>query len=170
MKRVLLPLLALAALAATACSHPNLSKPVAVKAVPAGTLQTAWGELPTYRAEGDGPPFAFDLRHYPAPPADLRSGDRVVLDVLVNRDGSIRDVKVQTSSGFEKVDQFAANRYVAAHSVLQIPDDQPAPYVVRQTFAVGGVSLASGDANLRYGDNRYSDRVMGTGARHPMDH
>src|SRR6187455_3378069 len=72
---------------------PQVAAPTPPPPQTAGTLQTAWGELPTYRTEekGSDVPFAYSFRRYPLLmiPEELRSGDTAVVDVLVNRDGSV---------------------------------------------------------------------------------
>lgn len=172
-------LLALAALpfVAGACSNTTASlPPQTVSAVPAGTLQTAWGVLPTYRAEnGKSGPFAFSpksLRNVSAP-VELSAEDTfvVVLDVLVNRDGSVRDVKVQTSSGTTRVDHFTMNRLVGAKSLLQLAATDPAPYVIRYTHRWVGSSGSNGPGELMSDRaSKYSDVTpMGQGTKHPMD-
>jgi hypothetical protein len=171
MKRYLLPLAALALLAG-ACSSPTASSSFSaqpVAAIPAGTLKTAWGELPTYKADGDAFPFVLGAKR-PWRPPELRSDDAAVLDVLVDRDGSIRDVKVHTSSGIEAVDRFAINHYVGAHSRLQVAATDPAPYVIRQTFRIQETPVASGGSVSRNDTYQYSDmRPMGTGAPYWTD-
>lgn len=170
MKRSLLPLIVLALAAGACSSHTASLPPKSFAAVPAGTLQTAWGKMPTYRAESGLFPFAFDRKRIVAPPSELRSGDTTVLDVLVDRNGSVRDVKVHTSSGVDVVDRFMMNRFVGARSLLQVAAADAAPYVIRQTLSTGSVS-PMGDGQLGSdGDSKYSDtRPMGTGARHPAD-
>lgn len=171
MKRSLLPLIALA-LAAGACSSNVANLPSkSVAAVPAGTLQTAWGELPTYQAERSMFPFALDRKRPGAVPREFRPGDTAVLDFLVDRNGSIRDVKIHTSSGSTTVDNFLMNRFVGARSLLQVAATDVAPYVIRQTFSLGNVS-PYGDGQISSdSDSKYSDiRPMGTGAKHPADH
>lgn len=109
-----------------------------IAAVPAGTLQTARGERPTYQAEGGRFPFALERQRHNELPAEVRPGDAAVLDVLVARDGAVRDVKVQTSSGVDAVDRYMMNRFVGTRSLRQVP--VALPYVIRLTHRVGGVS------------------------------
>ncbi|AOS43123.1 hypothetical protein Verru16b_00164 [Lacunisphaera limnophila] len=170
MKLSLLPLLTLA-LAAGACSQHATTPAPSLVAVPAGTLQTAWGAMPTYRSEGL--PFKFDRsrQRQAVLPREYRAGDTVVLDVLVSRDGTINDVKVQRSCGTESVDRFMANRFVGARSQLQVAATDPAPYVIRQTFSLGESGPTGSNALMTDGDSKFSDvRPMGTGAKHPADH
>jgi TonB family protein len=176
MNRYLIPLAALA-LAAGACSSNTASsfrtaKPVA--AVPAGTLQTPWGELPTYLpVQEKAPKFAFKhmggIRE--ARETDVPLNGTAVLDVLVDRDGSIRDVKVQTSSGIAALDHKAVNSFVGAHSLLQVAEKNPAPYVVRFAYTIKTVALATGqDSSFQNENNHYSDmRPMGQGNPQPAD-
>jgi hypothetical protein len=171
MRGILVPLIALA-LAAGACSTPTASVPAKPAAVAMGTLHSAWGEMPTYQAEGNGFPFEFARKrpYEVRAPRDLRAGDAAILDVLVDRNGAIRDVKVQTSSGVEAVDRFLMNRFVGARSKLQLAATDAAPYVLRQTLRVGSVGLTGDGQLMGDGDSKFSDvRPMGTGARHPAD-
>jgi hypothetical protein len=173
MKTWLLALVALPFVAG-ACSNTTASlPPKTLTAVSAGTLQTAWGPLPTYQAENGRAPFRFDRSRIAnlAAPAELREGDKVVLDVLVNRDGTIRDVKVQTSSGTTKVDHFTMNRFVGAKSQLLLAANDPAPYVIRYTHQWGVSSGPTSPGELMTDrTSKYSDVTpMGQGTKHPMD-
>ena len=136
--------------------------PKTLPAQPAGTLLTAWGELPTYRAEAKGIEMPFNLNYgYPLKfPEELRVGDTTVVDVLVDRDGSIRDVKLITSSGFDTVDRFVINRFAGAQSLLEIAATDPAPYVVRQTFRLS--------FDLRSGSDPFSHNQIGPRDTRPM--
>ena len=173
MNRFLVPLLALA-LAAGACSS-NVASSFKVKqpvaAVPTGTVKTAWGDLPSYRGDGNGFPFALvNSSIQQSHIGDLQGGGTTVLDILVNPDGSIRDVSVLNSSGNPAVDRYAVNSFVGARSLLQLDAVSPAPYVVRQTYKLetSGSSFAGTGlgSNSRNEENRYSDvRPMGTGQR-----
>jgi len=165
-------LLAASALLAGGCSSTQSARntpppsaqvaaPKPVPAQPAGTLQTAWGELPTYRAEGEGLPLPFAFARPKPRPQDVRFGDTAVVDVLVNRDGSIRDVKLQTSSGFEAVDRYVINSFVGAQALLQIAATDPAPYVIRQTFRAASDGPSSGLTG--YSDYRADPPPAGTG-------
>jgi len=172
MKRYLAPLLALA-LVAGACSS-NVASSFKVKqpvaAVPAGTVKTAWGELPSYTANSDAFPFELNNSRRRGPTGDVQGGGTTVLDVLVKSDGYVGDVSVLTSSGNADVDRFAVNSFVGARSLLRVDATAPTPYVVRQTFKldISGSSLAGTGlgTNSRNEENRYSDmRPMGTGQR-----
>ena len=163
MKRCCPPLIALALVAGACSSNIAPEPPRPIAAVPAGTLQTAWGEVPSYRAEDNRFPFAIDWKRPVKLPPEYRSGDSAVLDVLVARNGAVRDVKVHRSSGVDAVDRFFMNRFVGARSLLEAAN--ALPYVVRVTFALRNASPI-GDGQL----GGPSDvRPMGTGAKHPMD-
>jgi len=167
MNRALIPLTALALLLGACSSTQTASRPQPLPAQSAGTLHTAWGELPTYRTEGSE--FPFVLTPYPAfaAPEELRADDAPVVDVLVARDGSIQDVKVHTSSGFETVDAYAVNRFIGARARLEIAPTDPAPYVIRQTMKYTEDSLAYGTS---YGPQKdTTTRPMGTGQRLASD-
>jgi len=166
MNRSIIPLTALTFLLGACSSTPTQSahRPQPLPAQSAGTLQTAWGELPTYRTADSE--FPFVLTPYPGfkTPTELRPDDAPVVDVLVDRDGSIKDVKVHTSSGFEAVDIYAINRFVGARARLQIAPTDPAPYVIRQTMSQSYLSVAYYSSPSPYGVQKDTTmRPMGTG-------
>jgi len=167
-----LVLLAASGLLVGGCSSPQsarntpppFAQAAALKPVPgqpAGTLQTAWGELPTYRAKGEDLRLPFAFARAKPRPQDVRSGDTAVADVLVTREGSIRDVKVQTSSGFEAVDNYVINSFVGAQALMQIAATDPAPYVIRQTFRAAADGPSGGLGG--YADYHSEPTQPGTG-------
>jgi len=172
MKLSLLPLVALA-LAAGACSNQTASRiPDPFVAVPAGTLETVWGAMPTYQAKGGKYPLALARTNINSVPTEFRAGNTAVLDLLVDRTGAVRGVKVHKSSGIDTVDHFLMLKFVGARSLLEVAATDPAPYVLRQTFKPGTPSTHGMDRYVddHYSSSKFSDiSPMGQGAKHPMD-
>ena len=130
MNRYLIPLAALA-LMTGACSSPQTSQNAQpVPAHPAGTAVTQWGSLPIYTAD-EGNPLVLNPQHLPVPRADYYKAD---FDLLVERDGTVRDVFVRNPSGFPAVDETAAAQFKEARSRLVLAPSDPAPYVIRYTL------------------------------------
>jgi hypothetical protein len=165
MKRSLLPLLLLPLLLG-ACSNFASNSARNTKPLPAqtaGTVATNWGEMPTYKFKGNA--FVFHPDRATAP----LIARLVEVDVLVERDGTVRDVFLRTASGITAVDSLVAARFKASHSRLVLSPTDPAPYVIRDSLA----NYASRDTRSRiststHNDIRFSDNgpshSMGTGA------
>lgn len=125
MRPTLLPLLALALLAA-ACS--STSQTSATPHYRTGTLATKWGDLPTYSPTPQ--PFAIRLER---PSPDL-SGEAVV-DVLLDRNGRVKDWNV-VSSADNNAFQRGVGVWLKDHRMgPRLAASEPAPYVLRVTFA-----------------------------------
>lgn len=90
-----------------------------------GLCASPWGDLPTYRQPAL-PQFGPTFR--PGNFPDLEG--TVVVDILVDRDGTVRDVAVVKSSGRADVDAAAVVRARALRYAAKIHPDDPAPYVV----------------------------------------
>lgn len=160
MQRSLLPLVALTLLLG-ACSSPQSAQNTQpLPAQTAGTVATPWGEMPTYKFKGHA--FVLNPQRAPAP----RMANVVEVDVLVERDGTVRDVFVRKVSGFTQVDSIVAARFKESRSRLVLAPTDPAPYVIRDSLA----NYVSYDTTSRipissHSDSRFSDnRPMGTGA------
>ena len=129
MNRYLIPLAALA-LMTGACSSPQTSQNAqTVPAKPVGTFMTQWGNLPAYTAD-EGNPLDLNPQYLPVPRSKYYKAD---FDLLVERDGTVRDVFVRDPSGFPAVDKTAAAQLKEARSRLVLAPSDPAPYVIRYT-------------------------------------
>lgn len=114
-----------------ACSHLNSARalfPPPPAPVRLADRSTNWGPQPSY--DGKGQYFYHMLRP--------RSRDYVlngitILELLVNRDGTVQKMAVVSSSGDSATDQVATEMYWRARYSLSLGPDDPAPYVVRQT-------------------------------------
>ena len=131
MKSKLLPLFALPFMLA-GCNHVIVTQvPQTPAPVQLASRATAWGELPTYDRKGQffvigAPPVS---RNFPA-------DGTVTIDLLVNRDGTVRAAKVTESSGDMNADRAAIDLYRNARYTLKLADSDPAPYVVSQTVVL----------------------------------
>jgi len=111
-------------------STPPSGQPAtAAVPIPAGTRPTPWGELPVYDQSGH---FFQNLAR--VPPVLLPDA-AVTLDIMVNHDGSVRDVAVAQSSGNREVDLQTQAQFAHARYSLRLRPEDPAPYVVHQTIA-----------------------------------
>lgn len=99
-----------------------------VPAVPLGEDTTPWGVLPRYEQGRLRTKSTGSLRRVSPPPG------QAVADVLVDRDGTIRDIRIleATSSGVAS----AALAMLSDSAYPPLPPDGPERYVVRQTFVV----------------------------------
>lgn len=90
-----------------------------------GLCASPWGDLPTYRQ-----PAGATVRSEFKPGRVSGIKGTVVVDVLVNRDGTVRDVAVVKSSGDSAVDAAAKAWAFSFRYAAKIHPDDPAPYVV----------------------------------------
>jgi len=164
MKRLIVRTTALAfSVFAGACSSPQSAfnaKPV--PAQPAGIMVTQWGSLPAYTTGTKENPLVLNSAQLPTPTADYYRGD---FDLLVERDGTVRDVSIRQSSAFPDADKAIAAKFQAARSRLALASSDQAPYVIRYTV-VRNRELARNDTYI-YTTADYSpgnNRAMGTGA------
>lgn len=128
----LLPLLALSLLLG-ACSsfqssHYHAKSP-SPPPIQAGIKVTPWGELPSYEQAGHFFKSWANLR-----PSEVNLSGRVVVEVLVKSDGTVRDVAIFESSGNPEVDRLALRMYKYSRYSLHLDATDPAPHVVRQEF------------------------------------
>jgi hypothetical protein len=155
-----MPMLALAILLGACSSTQTAQNIQPLPAQAAGTVLTPWGEMPTYKFKGNA--FVLNPHRAPVP----RLAGVVEVDVLVERDGTVRDVFVRKVSGFTEVDSIVAAQFKESRSRLVLAPTDPAPYVIRDSLA----KYVSYDTTSRipqssYNDSRFSDnRPMGTGA------
>ena len=163
MNRSLLPLAALALLVG-ACSSTQSAQRQNVRPLPArasGTAETRWGTLPTYTGN-HGNPLVLDPARIPVSPSTFK----VQADLLVERDGTVRDVFLLSSSGFPEVDAAVTAEFKEARSRLVLASTDPAPYVIRYTLA-RQVAVADSSSKIpifSHNDYRFvNDRRMGTG-------
>jgi TonB family protein len=138
MKPILLPLLALPMLLGS-CNHIIVTQvPQTPSPVQLANRDTAWGEMPTYDPKDQffviGTPSRF--RNFP-------TDGTVTIDLLVNRDGTVRAVKVSESSGDMKADRAAIDLYRNARYTLKLAGSDPAPYVVTQKVVLKMVAQSS---------------------------
>jgi TonB family protein len=99
-----------------------------------GELATKWGKLPTYRHQ------SAELREFKQQfswlPAFFAGIDHTAkVDVLVNRDGTVRDVAIIASSGDSGHDASVLGRLQGVRITMKIAPEDPAPYVYRTVVA-----------------------------------
>ena len=100
-----------------------------------GTLATAWGQLPTYGHQpGDLRQFKDQFSWLPVFFAGIDNSATV--DVLVNRDGTVRDVAIVRSSGDPDKDSSVLSRISGVRITTNIAPGDPAPYVFRTVVAL----------------------------------
>ena len=164
MNRYLIPLAALA-LMTGACSSPQTSQNAqSVPAQPAGTFMTQWGNLPAYTTD-QGNPLDLNPQHLPVPRSKYYKAD---FDLLVERDGTVRDVFVRDASAFPAVDKTAAAQFKEARSRLVLAPSDPAPYVIRYTV-VRKTELQVADTLPVHYQNSDPGPRMGSGQPVPGD-
>ena len=100
-----------------------------------GTLATTWGELPTYGHQpGDLRQFKDQFSWLPVFFAGIDNSATV--DVLVNRDGTVRAVAIVRSSGDPDKDASVLSRINGVRITTIIAPGDPAPYVFRTMVAL----------------------------------
>lgn len=109
----------------SAVDAPPPAPPVAL-----GEETTPWGTLPRYAEGRLRPRTAFRQASTPAP-----APGRVVTDVLVERDGKVRDVRVKEVIGTEATHR-AAVALLRDSRYEPLPADGPELYVVSQTIEI----------------------------------
>lgn len=155
MKRLILPLVALAFLAGASSVIAKSTRTLSPESM--GTVRTAWGVLPTYNVSGQ----RFTFARFPRPSFALHFRT-VTLDVLVNADGSVEDATVTTSSGDPIADFTALACFIGARYSLQPGDSYPAPFVVQHKLDFGRQVLTSTDISTPS-----TDRAIGPFASMP---
>lgn len=95
-----------------------------------GELTTAWGKLPAYSHQ------LTDLRQFKQqfswlPVVFAGIDNTATVDVLVNRDGTVRDVSIIESSGDPVKDSTVMTRLAGVRITTKIAPEDPAPYVFR---------------------------------------
>jgi len=130
-----------------------------------GTLATTWGQLPTYGHQSK------DLRQFKDQfsilPAFLAGfGNSATVDVLVNRDGSVRAYAIVKSSGDPAKD--ASVRYLLndVRITTKIAPTDPAPYVFRTVVTF---KKNSGESNTS-ASNDYVDHPQPHYAEQPVSY
>ena len=104
--------------------------PDSVYAPKTGTLATAWGQLSTYGHQSkDLRQFKDQFSWLPVFFAGIENSATV--DVLVNRDGTVRDVAIVRSSGDPDKDASVRSRINGVRITTNIAPGDPAPYVFR---------------------------------------
>jgi len=177
MKRNLLPVLALSLLLGACTTNPNTSAHIDTNpAVSAGIKDTKWGPLPSYEPAGhrftrlsfpsidrwnDGSlikPDSYERGGHPFNKLSVASiesstaGGVVKLDLLVNQDGTVRDVAILESSSDPSVDHATAAMFKKARYSLKLAPEDPAPYLVRFTMDLRMVRTAGRDGH-GFGDS-----------------
>ncbi len=95
-----------------------------------GELVTAWGKLPTYSHQStDLRQFKAQFSRLPAFFAGIEN--TATVDVLVNRDGTVRDVAIIKGSGYLDKDASVKDRLEGVHLTTKIAPEDAAPYVFR---------------------------------------
>jgi len=160
--RSLLPLATLVLLVGACSSTKSAQNAPPVPAHPAGTFVTQWGTLPAYTTSGKVNPLVFTSLGFPTPTANYYRGE---FDLLVERDGTVRDVFIRKSSDFPDTDKEIAAKLQAARSRLVLAPSDPAPYVIRYTLVRNDGMAPSQTYVSTPNDWRFTDnRPMGTGA------
>jgi TonB family protein len=151
MKSHLLPILALSLLLGACTTRISTSARTDTRpAISAGTKVTKWGELPSYEAAG----HRFTKVHFQYFQFD-NTTDALQLDLLVNQDGTVRDVAVLERSDNPELNKAAAAAFRNARYSLKLSPDDPAPHVVRFTVGflmIEGTSSPRSDGDL-YGSS-----------------
>ncbi len=150
MKRLLPFVLALPLLLG-ACSSINPAgarRPAPPAPIRIADRSTIWGELPSYDEKGQ---YFYHMSRLSS--HQYKLDGVAVLDLLVNRDGTIQKMAVVASSGDAATDQMAMSMYRHARYSLPLEPDAPASYVVRQTIVFRNVATNNGSA---YGPSDYS--------------
>lgn len=119
-------LFALWTFALAGCETTSVAPPAAP--IVLGTETTPWGVLPRY-AQGHLKPNS-NFRPGGAPPPG-----KVVADVLVEREGKVREVAIVEADGAPGAAK-AAYAMLMSGSYLPLPADGPELYVVRQTIEI----------------------------------
>ena len=146
MKSSLLALLALPILLGACSTATTQSAHVdSNPAISAGIKDTKWGPLPSYEPDG----HRFIWVH--GPDFGMLNGLGVLkVDILVNSDGTVRDVAIVESSSNPRRDRAAAAAFKKARYSLNLSPVDPAPYVVRYavaSFVVRDTMRVRGKAN-----------------------
>jgi hypothetical protein len=134
----------------------------------AGTVVTQWGSLPSYTGT-QGNPIVLNPQRIPATPSVYK----MEVDLLVERDGTVRDVALRSSSGFPELDKAIATELKGTRSLLVLAPTDPAPYVIRYTLArlVAAEDNTSQIPLSSYNDYRpVNDQRMGSGQYVAGDH
>ena len=156
MKHAFCPMLVLTLLVG-GCSSLTTSRISATPApVRVAARSSVWGEIPSYRGKGQSFQFPDQVT-----PTDISGSGRVAVDVLVNRDGTVRDAAIVRASGEPSADKRVVALYRAAHYSLQLRPDDPAPYVVRQTVVLRPLDWASG-GGIDYSNYHFSPNYTET--------
>lgn len=160
MNRSLIPLAALALLAGACSSTQTSQNAQPAPARPAGTVVTQWGTLPAYTAGDGGNPLDLNPKHLPVPRANYYQAE---FDLLVERDGTVRDVFVRNPSALPAVDKTAAAKFKEARSRLVLSPSDPAPYLIQYTLVrKTEPAFVLNGAPLQYHNTEPGPR-MGTG-------
>jgi len=137
MKRfMILPLFALAFLAGACSSPQSAKKSPSPQAKAAGTVETHWGNLPAYTSEQGKGALVFDKEAIRLP---VVAAYHVKVDLLVDRDGRIKDVAVRESSGVPEIDAIVAQRFKQSRSRMVLDPTDAAPYVLQCALTSDGV-------------------------------
>jgi hypothetical protein len=130
-----------------------------------GTLATTWGQLPTYGHQSK------DLRQFKdqfsmLPAFFAGFGNSATVDVLVNRDGTVRAFAIVKSSG--DPDKDASVRYLLndVRITTKIAPTDPAPYVFRTVVTF---KKNSGESNTS-ASNNYVDHPQTHYAEQPVSY
>lgn len=136
---LILPLIALTALlvGASSPSRQSAAQPAdhgAGFAQKTGTLATTWGELPTYSFQ----PSQLLLSRKALRQLDkvTRLSGKATVDLLVDRDGSVREAVIVESSGDPAVVRVMQTSFAGAKFPTKIAPGDPAPCVFRQKIVL----------------------------------
>jgi hypothetical protein len=158
MKRILPPLLALPLLLGACATSQQPSKETVASrdgfARQTGSLVTAWGKLPTYSHQRE------ELRELKSRfswlPVLLAGIDNTAkVDVLVDRDGTVRDFAIVESSGDPAKDSIVGPSLDGVRITTKIAPEDPAPYVFRTLVVFHKNPGYGSDYSLAYSQTRY---------------
>ena len=139
--------------------------PDRVYAPKTGTLATTWGQLPTYGHQSkDLRPFKDQFSRLPAFFAGF--GNSATVDVLVNRDGTVRDVAIVKSSGDPAKDAMVRSKINGVRITTSIAPEDPAPYVFRTVVTL---QKSTGETNAS-ASNYYVDNPQTHYAEQPVSY
>jgi TonB family protein len=165
MKRILPPLLVLPLLLGACATSQQPSKETVASssgfARQTGSLATAWGKLPTYSHQPEELQ-QFKSRFSWLPVLLAGIDNTATVDVLVNRDGTVRDVAIVESSGNPAKDSTVKPSLDGVRIATKIAPEDPAPYVFRTLVVFHKAPGYGSDYSSLYPETRYTEGIYNT--------
>jgi len=132
-------------------------------ALKTGTLASSWGQLPTYGHQNkDLRQFKDQFSRLPAFFAGF--GNSATVDVLVNRDGTVRDVAIVKSSGDPDKDATVRSKINGVRITTSIAPGDPAPYVFRTVVTLqkntGETNASASNNYIDHPPNHYAEQPV----------